>query len=113
MSAHSASSYLQHLHRQKQQVEQEIHQLQAHLRTAIESNPDEGDPALLTQTVTQTLLRNARRKLAAIEHALAQAQRGRYGMCEVCGQPINPERLAILPQATLCVPCQTKRERKR
>jgi DnaK suppressor protein len=44
-------------------------------------------------------------KIASLEEALEKARTGRYGICEVCGQPIAPERLAILPETTLCVHC--------
>lgn len=36
---------------------------------------------------------------------------GRFGICEECGEPIPPERLMIVPEARLCVPCQRETER--
>ena len=36
---------------------------------------------------------------------------GCFGLCEECGEPIPPARLMIVPEATLCVPCQRDRER--
>ncbi|MCA1553796.1 MAG: TraR/DksA C4-type zinc finger protein [Chloroflexi bacterium] len=30
-------------------------------------------------------------------------------MCESCGKPIDPERLAILPETTRCVDCARKK----
>jgi RNA polymerase-binding transcription factor DksA len=44
-------------------------------------------------------------KLASLENALDKSRAGRYGICEVCGQPINPERLEILPDTRRCVNC--------
>jgi len=44
-------------------------------------------------------------KIASLEEALEKARAGRYGICEVCGQPIDPERLKILPDTKLCVNC--------
>ena len=32
-------------------------------------------------------------------------------LCEDCGQPIPPERLAIVPETTVCVQCKQMRER--
>lgn len=98
------------LRQQKQQVVAEIAKLEAQLRVAVDPDVDEGDPGIVTQVVTVALLHNARRKVEAIDHALAQAQSGSYGVCEVCHQSINPERLKIFPQATLCVPCKSKKE---
>jgi DnaK suppressor protein len=46
--------------------------------------------------------------LAEIEHALRKFEEGTYGLCDICGQPIAPERLEALPQASLCVNCKAK-----
>jgi DnaK suppressor protein len=48
--------------------------------------------------------------LQQVQHALAHASSGRYGLCEDCGRQIPPRRLEILPAATLCVACQGRRE---
>ncbi|HET6223066.1 MAG TPA: TraR/DksA C4-type zinc finger protein, partial [Dongiaceae bacterium] len=45
--------------------------------------------------------------------ALEQADAGTYGICERCGQPIDPERLKIMPEATMCVSCKTIVEKQR
>ena len=34
-----------------------------------------------------------------------------FGLCEECGDPIPAARLMVLPDATLCVPCQSRQER--
>ena len=39
----------------------------------------------------------------AILRALAKIEDGTYGRCDVCGQPINPKRLAARPESTLCI----------
>ena len=44
-------------------------------------------------------------RIARIESALARAEAGLYGICDYCGQPIDPERLAALPWTTHCVTC--------
>lgn len=48
--------------------------------------------------------------LASIEEidvALARIDKGTYGVCERCGQPIPKERLKALPHASLCVRCKS------
>ena len=45
-------------------------------------------------------------QLAEIEHALSKFEEGTYGLCDSCGQPIDPARLEALPQANLCVSCK-------
>ena len=52
--------------------------------------------------------RQVREKLAEVEHALEKFESGTYGSCDSCGQPIAPERLEALPQASLCVNCKAK-----
>jgi RNA polymerase-binding protein DksA len=53
------------------------------------------------------------KKIEQIDEALERWQDGQYGLCEMCGLPIDPNRLAIRPQATTCVECQLKRETRR
>ena len=54
------------------------------------------------------LEKQTRDQLAAVEHALAKFEKETYGLCDVCGQPIDPARLEALPQATLCLSCKAK-----
>ena len=52
------------------------------------------------------LERRVKDSLAEVEHAIEKLDKGTYGLCDVCGQPIKPERLEALPQATLCMSCK-------
>jgi len=47
-------------------------------------------------------------QLAAVEHALHKFEKGTYGLCDSCGQPIDPARLEALPQASLCMQCKAQ-----
>ena len=49
-----------------------------------------------------------RSQLDEVEHALHKFEEGRYGLCEECGQYIDPARLEALPQAELCLSCKVK-----
>jgi len=53
-----------------------------------------------------TLENRVRQEMATVEHALDKVKKGTYGLCDNCGQPINPERLEALPQANLCLKCK-------
>jgi DnaK suppressor protein len=53
-----------------------------------------------------TLENRVRKEMASVEHALDKIKKGTYGLCDNCGEPINPERLEALPQATLCMKCK-------
>jgi DnaK suppressor protein len=47
-------------------------------------------------------------QLQQVEHAIRRAESGAYGICEVCGEPIEQRRLALLPQATTCTGCASR-----
>ena len=54
--------------------------------------------------------------LADVERALRKYEAGNYGVCDLCGQQIEPARLEALPQASLCLECkarQTKNARSK
>jgi DnaK suppressor protein len=53
-----------------------------------------------------TLEKRLREQLAEVEHALQKFEDGTYGKCDNCGQPIPPDRLEALPQASLCLNCK-------
>lgn len=56
------------------------------------------------------LKQNAQRLLYQVEEALNRFRNETYGLCEVCGQQIDPARLRALPYVTLCLRCQQRRE---
>ena len=58
------------------------------------------------------LTQNARDLLDQGERALGRIDAGTYGVCESCGQPIGKARLQAFPQATLCVTCKQRQERR-
>ena len=45
--------------------------------------------------------------------ALARVDGGSYGRCVDCGNEIPEPRLEARPTTTRCVPCQSKRDRRR
>jgi len=55
-----------------------------------------------------TLEKRITDQLAEVEHALHKFEEGTYGLCEGCGQPIDPARLEALPQAKLCISCKAQ-----
>lgn len=51
------------------------------------------------------------RKSNQIKRALERVKIGKYGICEDCGKMIDTDRLAVFPEATMCVTCEKKREK--
>jgi RNA polymerase-binding transcription factor DksA len=56
----------------------------------------------------EALEKELNRKLSDINEAFARIEAGTYGVCIVCGQVIDAERLHINPTAHTCVTCQEK-----
>ena len=46
--------------------------------------------------------------LRAIEEALGRIDRGTYGVCRDCGEPIAEARLRAIPWARVCITCKEK-----
>lgn len=105
------------LEKERRRTEEEIARLRSYLETELER--DSGDEEDASDTAadiyerekTLALIRTLEDKLVSIEHALHTTAAGRYGICERCGQQIEPGRLEIMPHTTLCVRCQTEVER--
>jgi DnaK suppressor protein len=51
--------------------------------------------------------------LERIERALAKLDDGTYGLCDVCGNPIAPKRLAAMPDSIHCIACAALQPRAR
>jgi len=92
---------------------QELEYLRETLKAEIDLDPDEADPGITEREMTMVVIIDLERKLQAIEEALQRLENGTYGICERCGQPIDPARLEVIPEATLCIKCKTIVERQR
>lgn len=77
-------------------VELGAHQEKDWEEIAIEREGDE---------VLETLGSEAQAELRSIKGALARIETGDYGRCQVCGAPISPARLDILPDTAFCKDC--------
>ena len=58
-------------------------------------------------------VRDRERKLRSkVEEALERIEDGTFGICEVCGEPIEMKRLEARPVTTLCIDCKVEQERE-
>ncbi|MBI3287374.1 MAG: TraR/DksA C4-type zinc finger protein [Chloroflexi bacterium] len=103
---------IQQLELERNQTMAEMERIKASLRYEVEQDTEEGDPDIYEREKSLALLQNLEHKLESIEYALRLAEEGVYGICERCGQPIDPARLKALPHATHCIKCQTELERQ-
>jgi len=49
--------------------------------------------------------------LRRTERALAKLDGGTYGICDRCGEPIEPARLTAMPDSVLCLSCAASERR--
>ena len=52
---------------------------------------------------TEALVAELRTALREIEAAIGRLEAGTYGICERCGNPIEPARLEALPATRFCI----------
>lgn len=51
--------------------------------------------------------------LHRVEQALSNIKKGKYGVCERCGKPIEAKRLEVMPTAVFCMSCEREKEARR
>ena len=95
----------------------EIDRLRLELRAEIEPAPATDEDAaadvaseIFERAKTISLIQTLEARIHSLDHAIALAQQGRYGICDQCGVTIPAERLEIMPETTLCVRCAGERE---
>ena len=103
------------LENEHKRLNEELDQLRASVRPTEERR--EGSPfGKREEEATESLElerrlaleKQIRDQLAEVEHALHKFEEGTCGLCDICGQSIDPARLEALPQASLCLSCKAK-----
>ena len=80
-------------------------QLRAEIQPAVDEDSVDAAADIYERTRVISLVASQEVKLRALDHAIASAKAGTYGICEMCGQPIPEERLRVIPETILCVRC--------
>jgi DnaK suppressor protein len=95
----------------RKQLESLITRLSGGVAELRESDPvpsdRQGDMSSHTaeEELMLTLIGTEESVLAEAKAALARLDRGTFGLCESCGQPIARARLSAIPYAALCIDC--------
>ncbi len=55
------------------------------------------------QAKALALRRHLEGMVKEVQRAIVRAEKGKYGLCEACGNPIAAERLKVMPHAILCI----------
>ena len=61
--------------------------------------------AMQAQAMSVAANRRRAQQLSRVRSALARMEAGDYGWCSECGEPIDPRRLASVPEALYCAAC--------
>lgn len=96
---------------EENQVVDELNHLRELMLDEVDIDPDEGDAEITEREKNAALIAVLESKLQDIQAALRSIEKGHYGICARCGNPIEPGRLEVKPDATLCVSCQGEVER--
>ncbi|MEA3336006.1 MAG: TraR/DksA C4-type zinc finger protein [Chloroflexota bacterium] len=105
------SAEREQLEKEKLEVLDDIEHIREWLQGEVDADVDEGDPDLAEREKNLALLVAMERRLESINTALRAIEKGRYGICERCGQQIDPARLEVRPDAIMCLDCQREIER--
>jgi len=103
---------MEKLQETRQEIIEKMENLKEEMRAMAEPSADEADLDAYEREKTWALVQRLQSKLESIDRAIQAAEKGTYGICATCGQRIDPARLEILPEATLCLDCQRKFERQ-
>ena len=76
--------------------------------TEVEEEAQELNQARLTAQLEE----RGRAEIDAIDVAITRIERGEYGYCETCEEPIDVARLEVLPTARQCTTCAETNERR-
>ncbi|MDD5082180.1 MAG: TraR/DksA C4-type zinc finger protein [Dehalococcoidales bacterium] len=107
-----------HLEMEQRRLAEQLKQIESSIRSTEERRV--GSPfGKREEEATETLElekqialeKRLRAELAEIEWALRKFETGTFGLCEKCGQAIDPARLEALPQARLCMKCKAQQEK--
>ena len=104
------SSNLHILQKRKKQVEKDD-PFNDEDRIHDNASPDTDAAEQFGHAKTSAVKHELERKIVQTRRALSRLRRGKYGICEDCGEMIDTDRLTVFPEATYCKNCQAKREK--
>jgi DnaK suppressor protein len=90
---------------QLQEVDDELKMLEGRLENKPDFGLGEGSTGVYSWEMALNRKERATQQQEELRQAMERIEAGVYGVCQQCGQPINPERLEILPATPLCVAC--------
>ena len=96
----------QELLKLKEEYETRIAKIEDHIQHPQDDLNEHWDDQAIAYSqndMRKNLMVEAQQSLIYVHNALSRIKNGTYGECEVCDEPIEPQRLQALPYATLCM----------
>lgn len=78
------------------------------VKEPLDKDFEEQATQLENEEVLDDLGNAARTEIALVKQAIARIDKGQYGLCQVCGEPISKERLKVIPYSTMCIKCASQ-----
>jgi DnaK suppressor protein len=100
----------EYLEEELRKARRELAQLDDRLESRGDYGLGKGDPLIVRWELNLALKDDMEQKVEALEEALQRLDEGDYGICESCGQAIDPARLRVLPRTSMCIECARKAE---
>jgi len=113
MTRRQLNSYKKLLETERAEILRELaHEHRDYRETTVEVASDVYDRATIdgSKEIAAMLQHEDSQRWLAINAALAKIESGEYGLCDVCGEPINDARLEAVPTAAFCLKCQKSHE---
>ena len=116
---HTHNDFLNRLYVKKDELEESLRRLmqaqkEYNAQSFNDARSDEFDHAQkeIVAFSNYGLIDRKNKEIKKIEYLIQKISRDEdFGICEECGEPIPTERLLIVPEATLCVDCQSELEK--
>jgi DnaK suppressor protein len=100
----------------KQQIEELTQKSDAAITGLLNSTVNSADPLdrtslELERNLTLRMLDRENKLIMKIKKALEKIEDQTFGICEICGDEIDTERLKLRPVTELCIGCKIHQER--
>jgi DnaK suppressor protein len=93
------------LRKRLDRVLRRVGNIEGDLRSTHDRDSQERATELENDEVLEGLDEMSRAEVRQIRETLRRIERGHYGICTTCGQPISAKRLAAVPTTVTCVSC--------
>lgn len=92
----------------KDRLEKELEEISPNKMPAAPNDEEEQADEVEEKVSRVAMAEVIRRRLRRIKEALGKMQSKTYGVCEICGKPIEEKLLEVDPESRYCIECKKK-----